>query len=308
MIEINDACKSFGTLKALDHVSIKIPKGCIYGVIGENGAGKSTLIQALVGIYTLDEGSILIEGQPVYENNEVKRHLGYVADRNQFFKGYTVKQMMDFFDLAYPSFSVEKFEAYNKVFKLKKNAKVKNLSKGMQMRLAIMLNIAIGPRLLVLDEPTSGLDAIAKKQVLDLIISEVEESGMTVVISSHHLAELERICDEVTILNQGKVAYQSTVDDLKAKVKKLQVVFEEKAPEDLGKWPEIVNLDHVGSVYYIVTDQYSHSFEDKLRKNGARLIEPIGLNLEEVFIYTSTVERIEGERGKDERVKSFNKN
>ncbi len=290
MIEITDACKKFGALNALEQVSIQIPKGCIYGIIGENGAGKSTLIQALVGIYTLDKGTILIEGQPVYENNQVKSQLAYVADRNQFFKNYTVLQMVDLFKLIYPTFSVEKFESYNELFKLSKTTKVKNLSKGMQMRLAIMLNMAIQPKVLVLDEPTSGLDAIAKKQVLDLIISEVEESNMTVVISSHHLAELERICDEVTILHQGKVAYQSTVDDLKARVKKLQVVFEEEAPEDLAEWQEVINLEHVGSVYYIVTNQYSQGLEEKLVQSGARLVEPIGLNLEEVFIYMSTAE------------------
>lgn len=292
MIEIKNLSKCFGEHKVLEDVSIHIRKGSIYGIIGENGAGKSTIIQCLTGIYTSDIGSILIEGHSVYENNEVKLNIGYVADRNQFFKGYTVGQMKDFFKMTYPSFSEEKFNYYNATFKLNLKTKVKNLSKGMQMRLSIMLNMAISPKVLVLDEPTSGLDALAKKQVLDFLIEAVDETQMTVVISSHHLSELERICDEVTMLYKGKVIYQTSVDDLKSKVKKLQIVFEEQVPEGIEKWEEVLTMDHIGSVYYIVTNKYSRAFEEKLKQNGARIIEPIGLNLEEVFIYTAEAKNV----------------
>ena len=286
MIEISHVSKNFGELKALDDVSISIKKGTIYGIIGENGAGKSTILQSLAGIYAVEKGSVLVEGEPIYENNAVKSNIGYVADRNQFFKSYTVKQMVNFFKMVYPDFSEEKFYRYNELLSLNLKSKVRNLSKGMQMRLSIMLNLAISPKILVLDEPTSGLDAMAKKQVLDLVIEEVSLSQMTVVISSHHLIELEKICDEVTIIHQGKVAYQTSVDELKAKVKKLQVVFKNNPPEDLSEWEEILNLDNIGSVYYIVTNKYSSSFEEKLRGHGATLVETIGLDLEEVFIYT----------------------
>jgi ABC-2 type transport system ATP-binding protein len=279
--------KSFGELRAIDDVSIQIQKGSIYGVIGENGAGKSTILQCLAGIYECDGGRVLIEGEPVYENNAIKSQIGYVADRNQFFKGYTVREMVDFFTLVYPTFSEEKFNKYNATFGLNMKSKVKNLSKGMQMRLAIMLNMAISPKVLILDEPTSGLDVIAKRQVIDFIIDEVGETGMTVVISSHHLTELEKICDEVTIIHEGRAIYQMSVDELKASVKKLQVVFGNTLPEDLGSWDEILKVDHIGSVYYIVTNKYSSKFEEKLKEHGASLIEPIGLDLEEVFIYTS---------------------
>lgn len=298
MIQINHLSKSFGTHKVLDDVSLHIPKGKIHGIIGENGAGKSTLIQCLTGVYAVDEGEVLVEGEQVYENNPIKQNIGYVADRNQFFQGYTVKQMKELFKSVYPRFSEEKFEAYNKAFGLNPGTKVKNLSKGMQMRLSFMLNLASRPKVLVLDEPTSGLDAIAKKQLLDFIIEAVDETEMTVAISSHHLTELERICDEVTMIYGGKVIYQTSVDDLKSKVKKLQVVFEKGAPQNLNKWAGVLSVDHIGSVYYIVTDQYSRAFEDKLRAENAILIEPIGLNLEEVFIYTAV-----GKKEKEGEVK-----
>ncbi|MBE6023800.1 MAG: ABC transporter ATP-binding protein [Cellulosilyticum sp.] len=291
MLKIEKVSKSFDGSKVLDQVSIQIQPGTIYGIIGENGVGKSTLIQCLTGVYKQDEGTVELDGQPIYENNEVKLKIGYVADRNQYFKGYKVKEMVELFKGIYPKFSVEKFNQYNQIFELDLKAKVKNLSKGMQMRLALMLNLAAQPQVLVLDEPTSGLDALAKKQVLDFIIEAVDETGMTVVISSHHLSELERICDEITMLSHGKVVYQSSVEVLKNKVRKLQVVFNENAPEDLSKWQEVLNIQQIGSVYYIVTNAYSQELEGKLKEAGAFLVESIGLNLEEVFVYTALSEK-----------------
>lgn len=293
MIKIEHVSKSFDGHKVLDDVSIYIKPGTIYGIIGENGVGKSTLIQCLAGVYEQDTGRIEIDGKPIYENNEVKLSVGYVADRNQFFKGYRIEQMIDFFKLTYPSFSEERFKKYNETFKLNLKSKVKNLSKGMQMRLSLMLNMAIMPKVLILDEPTSGLDALAKKQVLDFLIEQVDETGMTVVISSHHLSELERICDEITMLSRGKVVYQSSVETLKNKVRKLQVVFNNEVPVDLKKWEGILSVDHIGSVYYIVTNEYSEALEEKLKEAGAFLVEAIGLNLEEVFVYTAIAEQVQ---------------
>ena len=300
MIKIESVSKGFSGQKVLENISIEIKPGSIYGIIGENGVGKSTLIQCLTGVYKVEQGKILIDGKSIYENNEVKGQIGYVADRNQFFKSYRVEQMVTFFKEVYPQFSVEHFNTYNQIFKLNPKTKVKNLSKGMQMRLSLMLNMACMPKVLVLDEPTSGLDALAKKQVLDLIIEEVDETGMTVVISSHHLSELERICDEITMLSKGEVVYQSSLEDLKNKVKKLQVVFEKDVPTDLEQWQEILNVSHVGSVYYVITNDYSEALEEQLRRAGALLIETIGLNLEEVFIYTALARENEEESQKGE--------
>lgn len=287
MIKVQSVSKAFGSFKAVDQVSLSVGAGTIHGLIGENGAGKTTLIQCLVGIYKADQGEILIDNEPVWENEKAKVQIGYVADRNQYFKGYKVKELVKFYEMMYPNFSRQDFERYNEIFKIKPQSKVTQLSKGMQMRVSFMLNLACNPKVMVLDEPTSGLDAIAKKQLLDLLLEAVEEKGMTVVISSHHLTELERICDDVTFIHQGKVAYQSTVDDLKSSVKKLQVVFEGEPPLGFETWSEFVNVERIGSVYYAITDHYSKELEAKIKSSGARIVEPIGMNLEEIFIYTN---------------------
>lgn len=286
MIDVENVSKSFEEFKALDDISLSVKKGTIHGLIGENGAGKTTLIQAIVGIYTIDSGTIKIDGQQVYDNNIIKSEIGYVADRNQYFKSYKISELVEFFKLTYPSFSVEEFDHYNELMKLDTTKKVKQLSKGMQMRLSLILNLALKPKVLVLDEPTSGLDAIVKKQILDIILNEVLEREMTVLISSHHIGELEKICDEVTIINSGHVAYQSTIDGLKEDIKKIQVVFE--APkENLMELREVLNVENIGSVYHIVTDSFNEDFVQKLKDLGATIIEPIGITLEEIFVYTS---------------------
>lgn len=291
MIDIHKLSKSFDGHKVLDDVSFNIKKGTIHGIIGENGVGKTTLLQCLVGIYKPDEGSIEVEGESVWENVKVKEEIGYVADRNQFFKQASVKEMVDFFEMMYPKFSRSDFNTYNKVFQINPKSKVKQLSKGMQMRLSFMLNLASHPKVLVLDEPTSGLDAAIKKELLNFLIEEVSMNETTVVIASHHLGELEKLCDEVTMFKQGKIIYESSVADLKEKVRKLQVVFETEAPADLMSWPEFIAVEQIGNVYYVVTNDYTIQVEQKLKEHGAMRIATIGLTLEEIFIYTRGEEK-----------------
>ena len=287
MIQVIDVSKRFGEFVALDKVNIKVNKGTIHGIIGENGAGKTTLLQMLAGVYDVEEGEILIDGEKVYDNNGVKDKIGYVADRNQYFKDYKVSEMVNFYAGIYDKFSKDDFMNYNKIFKLGLDKKIKQLSKGMQMRLSLMLNLSIRPEILILDEPTSGLDAIVKKDLLDILIKQVYENGVTVVISSHHIGELEKVCDEVTILNEGRVKYQSNIDEIKENVKKLQVVFKEDVEDAINKLDNIINIEKVGSIYYLITDNYGEELINDLNNLGADLIENIGITLEEIFIYTN---------------------
>lgn len=285
MINIQNVSKYYDKFKAIDNVSIEIPKGTIHGLIGENGAGKTTLIHCLTGIYKCDEGIITIDGDNVYDNPAVKSKIGYVADSNSYFPNFKVKDMVSFYKGIYQSFDENRFNELNEIFKLSYERRVKQLSKGMQMRLALMLNLSLHPDVLVLDEPTSGLDAIAKKQVLDLLISEVSEYQCTVVISSHHLGELEKLCDSLTILQNGNILYQDSIDEIKQQIVKLQAVF--KKQPDLSDI-DVLNVEHIGSIYYIITDKNTDELINTLYQKGAELVEQIGMSLEDIFIYTST--------------------
>ena len=157
----------------------------------------------------------------------------------------------------------------------------------MQMRLALALNLSIYPQVLLLDEPTSGLDPVAKKEVTNLLLEEVETRGVTIFISSHHLGDLERICDSIGIIRNGEIVYVNSLEQMKRNIKKLQVVFREDPPEDINQWPEIMWVEKIGRVHYLVTKEYPVGLENRLRGTEPLLLEEVGLSLEDMFIYST---------------------
>lgn len=286
MIEIKGFSKSFDDKRVLNNINISVPKGSIFGLIGPNGAGKTTLIKALTGIYYGDKGEIFIDGQNVYENVDIKSKIGYVADENNFLASYRVKDIIKFYQYAYKEFNIERFRELNKIFKLPEKSYIFRFSKGMKMRLSIMLNLCIMPEVLILDEPTSGLDPVIKRKFMNLLLEEVAERKTTIFISSHNLSDLERICDGVAIINQGEVKYSNSIEDMKNKIKKLQVAFIDDAPKDIDKWEEIIKVNKVGRVYHLITKDYNEEIMDKIKKSRVHFIEELDLSLEDMFLYT----------------------
>ena len=184
----------------------------------------------------------------------------------------------------YPRFNKEKFNEWNQIFKLPVDKRILSLSKGQKMRLAFMLETAKEPDYLILDEPTSGLDPVAKAKFFELLINEVEHGEIGVLISSHNLDGLEKICDSVTMMHQGQVERQMTMEDMKSELTRLNVVFEGGAGKAVYELPEILRISNVGSIYTIVVKDYDESFAQQLRKAGASLIEPLDISLEELFV------------------------
>lgn len=290
MLEIKGISKSFHKNKVLEDVSLNVQRGEIHGLIGENSAGKTTLIKCVMGIYKPEKGEILLDGEAVYDNPLAKEKLGYVADVNEYIKCYSVKGIVKFFRDFYDNFSVERFYILNQTFGLDEKKMISSLSKGQKMRLAFMLSLAQNPDYLILDEPTSGLDVISKKELFDILVSEVEERNIGVLISSHNLEGLEKICDTVTMLKDGKVTMQNTLDNVKDNYTKWQVVFEKSLPKELKSDRHIIEINNVGSIYTIVTKNNEKGFEDSLKELGASLVEEIPISLEELFVYSNKEE------------------
>lgn len=216
MIQVRNLYKGYQSNHdfVLKDVSFRVQKGTVHGLIGHNGSGKTTTIKCLTGIYRPDKGEILIDGQPVYDNPGTKEKIGYVADSSQMFSYYRVKELVEFYNRIFPGFLKEDFLALNRIFRVNMYRKLGQLSKGQKMRVSFMLNLARNPEVMILDEPTSGLDAMAKKDLLELLVTTVENRGMTVLISSHHLSELERICDTVTVLTRGAVQVDDALEEV----------------------------------------------------------------------------------------------
>ncbi|MZK49739.1 ABC transporter ATP-binding protein [Clostridium beijerinckii] len=285
MIEVNNLSFEIDGKQILENINIRIDKNKIFGIIGPNGVGKTTLLRCLTGIYKGTSGNVLYDGQDVYDNIDVKNKIGYVADENIMQTNFKVSEILKYYKYSYKNFDEKKFNELNKIFKIQTNKYIFQLSKGMKMRLSIMLAFSIHAEYLILDEPTSGLDAILKNKLLKIFADEVFENGTTIIISSHHLNELERICDDVAILDKGVVTYENSVENMKNKIKKIQVAFDESVYEEDLKLKGIFKISRVGRVFNIITDEYDGEFIKSLEKFKPLFIEEIDLSLEDIFIY-----------------------
>lgn len=282
LVKVDNVKMKYGKFEAVQNVSFEIAKGSIHGLIGENGSGKTTLIKCIMGIFKPAEGEILVDGKPVYENPDVKKRIGYVADSNKFFPSYRAGKMAEFFSEVYENFDMNKFKELNQTFKLDMNKRVGEFSKGQQMRLAFMLNIAANTDVLVMDEPTSGIDAIAKKELFQTLIKEVEERELTVLISSHNILDLERICDSVTMIKGGKV-----IDNEVMEVRKFNYVFKNNVPEEFLNNPKIVSINNTGNIYTVIYSGITQEEVEANNKFEPVYVEELPVNLEEVFVHVN---------------------
>ena len=285
MIEIQDVVKTFDGFRALDGLTMHVPKGSVYGLVGPNGAGKSTIIRHICGIYRQDSGQVLLDGQPVYENAAVKARLAAIPDDFYYFPSASCREMMEFYRGFYPHFDRERYEALKDVFRtVGEKQPIRRLSKGMQKQVAFWLALCCRPEVLVLDEPVDGLDPVMRRQVWSLLMNDVAESGTTVLVSSHNLRELEDVCDHVGILNHGKVLIERSLSDLQDNIVKLQVVWDGDAPELPEDFP-LLHRSVVGRIHTLIVRGSAAMATTRLSVYNPMLIDAVPLTLEEIFIY-----------------------
>ncbi|MBN1045298.1 MULTISPECIES: ABC transporter ATP-binding protein [Clostridium] len=285
MIQVDKLSFSIDEKEILKDINLNINEGKIFGIIGPNGVGKSTLLRCLSGIYKTSEGEVRYNDENVYDNPNIKENIGFVADENTFFYNFKVKEVLKYYKYAYKNFDIDRFNELNEIFKLPLNKFVFQFSKGMKMRLSLALAFSIKAKYLILDEPTSGLDPIVKNKLLKIFIDEVANNNATIIISSHHLGELERICDEVAILDDGKVSYKNSIENMKNKIKKIQVAFDKPTYEEDLELKGVFKISKVGRVFTIITEQYDEEFIKALNKFNPLFMEEIDLSLEDIFIY-----------------------
>ena len=279
MIELKNVTKTFGTFKALDNLSLTVPKGAVYGLVGPNGAGKSTAIRHMTGIYRPDEGSVTLEGLPIYENPVVKSTIGYIPDDIFYFPAATLEEMKRFYKGIYPTFDEVLYTRLKDVFELPKKTPIRRYSKGMQKQAAFYLTLCTRPDVLILDEPVDGLDPVMRRQVMSLILSDVAERGTTVLISSHNLRELEDVCDHVGIMDHGQMLLEKSLADMQGCTVKLQLVGE--VPEGL----EILHESASGRLKTLILRGSAFDISQKVAATKPAYFDVLPLSLEEIFIY-----------------------
>ena len=279
MLEMKNVTKTFGNFKALDDLTMTVPAGAVYGLVGPNGAGKSTAIRHLTGVYRPDCGEIRMDGEPVYENPKQKMRMGYIPDDIFYYPSATLEEMRRFYKGIYPKFDDELFGRLYEVFQLPKKSPIRRFSKGMQKQAAFHLTICTRPDVMILDEPVDGLDPVMRRQVWNLILSDVASRGTTVLISSHNLRELEDICDYVGIMDHGKMLLERSLADMQGSTVKLQMVGD--VPEDL----EILHTAQSGRLTTVVVRGSAEEVAAMVKAANPVYFDILPLSLEEIFIY-----------------------
>ena len=284
MIEAINLSKSFDDIKALDNINANIKEGSVFGLIGTNGAGKSTFLKILAGILRSDKGSISVDGAEVYENTSSKEKLFYISDEQYFFANTTGKELIKFYSSIYRNFDIKKCEEILKALDLDINRKVNTFSKGMKKQLCIALGVSANTKYLLCDETFDGLDPVMRQAIKSLFAGEMEDRGLTPIIASHNLRELEDICDHVGLLHKGGILLSKDVSDMKLNIHKVQCVFQGEFSREYLKGLDIMQVKNSGRVYTLTIKGSEEEIRQRMENLHPVFYEIIGLNLEEIFI------------------------
>ena len=285
MLEAKNIVKTFDGFRALDGATLTVPKGTVYGLVGPNGAGKSTIIRHCTGVYRPDSGEVLLDGQPIYENPEVKQRLTVIGDDWYYFPQASIAEMAKLYAGMYPAFNWERYAKMKEVFPLNDKQMIRRMSKGMQKQAAFWLTMCCMPEYLILDEPVDGLDPVMRRQVWSLLLGDVAERGTTVLVSSHNLRELEDVCDHVGIMAKGKVHLERSLSDLQDNTVKLQVAYQTEEEPALPAELQVLHRSRVGRVYTYIMRGNMEQIRHRMQITQPLLLEAIPLTLEEIFIY-----------------------
>jgi len=288
MISVENLTKTFGEIKAVDNVSAEIKQASVFGLVGTNGAGKSTFLRMLCGIYRPDSGTILIDGEPVWENVNVKKRIFYISDDQHFFTNTTPLELAKYYAGVYEKFDMERFKKLLNAFDLNGTRKINTFSKGMKKQVSIICGLSAMTDYIFCDETFDGLDPVMRQAVKSLFAADLADRGLTPIIASHNLRELEDICDHVGLLHKGGVLLNKELDDLKLNVHKVQCVLPAGRDVDaLGL--DIVSREQRGTLQTIVVRGAAEEIIRKVNAAEPVFAELLPLTLEEIFISETEV-------------------
>ena len=283
MIRIDKVTKCYDRVKSLDGIDTVIESGSIFGLIGSNGSGKSTLLRVMSGIFRPDSGSVEYDGKPVFENVPLKNEIVYLSDEQYFLPAATLDDMARLYAAAYAGFSAEEYKRLSDLFALPRSRKIATYSKGMQKQAAILLGLSAMPRYLLCDETFDGLDPVMRQLVKRVLADAVAKRGLTAVIASHNLRELEDVCDHVGIMKGGRMLLEKGLDELQDELVKVQLAF-----ADGGALPDGLDILHsssMGRLQQLVLRGNADEIRERLAAANPLFVDTVPLTLEEIFIY-----------------------
>jgi ABC-2 type transport system ATP-binding protein len=284
VIELRDVTRRFGRTVALDRVSLRVPRGAVFGLVGANGAGKTTLIRHVLGLLRAQTGSVRVLGRdPVADPAGVLGSTGYLSEENDLPAWMRVAELLRYSRAFYPRWDDAYAEELRQTFELTPGARVGTLSKGQRARVGLLVALAYRPELLVLDEPSSGLDPIVRRDILGAIIRTIAEEGRTVLFSSHLLDEVERVSDHVALLEQGRMVFSAELDDLKESHRCLTLRFAEPQAQPPALAP-VLAWQGAGREWTALCRGSATDLLAAMADSGANIVADRVPSLDEIFM------------------------
>lgn len=284
ILNIKNLAKSFGRKKVLENFNMTLQKGKVHGLIGKNGEGKTTLARMIMGIIPSSEGEIFYKDQKIeFKHTLYKKEIGYIPEDSFFYSWMTIKDLLDFNSSFYPKWNSKKANELLEKFSLDKKQRIRTLSRGMKLKLGLIVALASEPELLILDDPTSGIDVPTRQDFLRGIIRELSEAGTTILFSTHLIHELERIVDHLSILQDGHLILDEDYQKIKNAAKRVRITFEDSVPEKI-EIDGVLKEQREGNVADLVIYPWDKATEKKIDALSPARWEKEPLTLEDVFV------------------------
>ncbi len=285
MIKVDRVSKKYDNDFVLNNLSFNIKDNCIYGLVGANGAGKSTLLRIIMGIFDANVGSVTIDGEEVSHNVKLKQKMVFIPDDLFFYPGYTLIDMAKYYQSMYDEFDMDYLRELAKLLKLKENVKISNFSKGMKRQCALICAIATNADYMFFDETFDGLDPVIRNVMKKIIVKQMNKKKTTIVMTSHNLRELEDICDNLGLLYQGGILFESEIDTIKTNMYKVQISLKGDFDKDDFSDIDLLSYKKNGSVATLIIKDVDNTSKKKLAKKNPIILDYLNLTLEEIFIY-----------------------
>lgn len=285
MIKVDRVSKKYDNDFVLNNLSFNIKDNCIYGLVGANGAGKSTLLRIIMGIFDANIGSVTIDGEEVSHNVKLKQKMVFIPDDLFFYPGYTLIDMAKYYQSMYDEFDMDYLRELAKLLKLKENVKISNFSKGMKRQCALICAIATNADYIFFDETFDGLDPVIRNVMKKIIVKQMNKKKTTIVMTSHNLRELEDICDNLGLLYQGGILFESEIDTIKTNMYKVQISLKGDFDKDDFSDIDLLSYKKNGSVATLIIKDVDNTSKKKLAKKNPIILDYLNLTLEEIFIY-----------------------
>ena len=283
VIAFNGVTRRYAAKRALDNVSLTVPRGGVLGLVGANGAGKTTLIKHVLGLLRAQEGSVRVFGlEPVAHAVEVLGRLGYLSEDRDLPPWLTVGELLRYSRAFYPAWDAEYAESLRQQFQLPPGARIRTLSKGELAKAGLLVALAHRPELLVLDEPSSGLDPVVRRELLEAIVRAVADEGRTVLFSSHLLDEIARVSDRVAMLAHGRLVLQGELDRILESHRRVVVRLPGTAAR-VKALPSVLAVSGGSEEWTVIRNGSPESFALALRQAGGEALEESSATFEEIF-------------------------